>query len=142
MVGTTVEEGGIVYRTLRQVMVNDGLSVSASEMHHWHGAKKEAVIAHFAEAQGTRPGPELEKRIAKCSADFEAEIDNAYFQPGSPVSLIRPHLLTWIQDLQKKGVKVGLDTGYPPNIQVGLGTGFSITIYRSLACPCDFTPCP
>jgi phosphoglycolate phosphatase len=134
MVGTTVEEGGIVYRTLRQVMVNDGLSVSESEMHHWHGAKKESVIAHFAEAQGTPPGPELEKRIAKCGADFEAEIDNAYFQPGSPVSLIRPHLLTWIQDLQKKGVKVGLDTGYPPNIQVVSGHGLSSNHSIPLSC--------
>jgi hypothetical protein len=99
-------------------MVNDGLSVSEAEMHPWHGAKKEAVIAHFAESQGTPPGPELEKRIAKCGADFEAEIDKAYFQPGSPVSLIHPDVLSWIKNLQAQGTKVGLDTGYPPNIQV------------------------
>ena len=57
MAGTTVEEGGAVYETLRQVMNDDGVEVSVEAMHPWHGAKKEAVIAHFAEAQGTPAGP-------------------------------------------------------------------------------------
>ena len=48
MAGTTIEEGGMVYETLRQVMVDDGLDVSVEAMHPWHGAKKEAVLEHFA----------------------------------------------------------------------------------------------
>ena len=63
MAGTVVEEGGVVYQTLRKVMVNDGLSVSEAELHPWHGAKKEAVIAHFAEAQGTPAGPYTPKAV-------------------------------------------------------------------------------
>jgi len=120
MAGTTVEEGGVVYKTLRKVMVDDGLAVSETEMHPWHGAKKEAVIAHFAEAQGTPAGPELDARVERLGDNFEAEIEVAYFQPNSPVSLIQPNVLEWIADLQSKGTKVGLDTGYPPNIQEGL----------------------
>ena len=79
-----------MYKTLRKVMVDDGLSVSEEEMHPWHGAKKEAVIAHFAEAQGTPAGPELDARVQRCGDNFEAEIEKAYFQPDSPVSLIDP----------------------------------------------------
>ena len=48
MAGTTVEEGGMVYETLREVMIADGLTVTEDDMHAWHGAKKEAVLEHFA----------------------------------------------------------------------------------------------
>jgi len=47
MAGTTVEEHGIVYKTLRQAMIEHGLTVSEAEMHPWHGAAKGAVTAHF-----------------------------------------------------------------------------------------------
>ncbi|CAE8689969.1 unnamed protein product, partial [Polarella glacialis] len=43
MAGTVVQEGGLVYRTLQLCM-----QVADDEMHPWHGAKKEAVIEHFA----------------------------------------------------------------------------------------------
>ena len=120
MAGTTIEEGGIVYKTLRKVMTDDGLSVSETEMHPWHGAKKEAVIAHFAEAQGTPPGPELEERVTRCSNKFEEEIEDAYFSPDAPVSLIHPSLMEWISGLQANGCKVSstrdtlLDSGGSP----------------------------
>ena len=40
MAGTTVEEHGLVYKVLREAMVEHGLSVSEHEMRPWHGAAK------------------------------------------------------------------------------------------------------
>ena len=65
MAGTTVEENGLVYTTLRESMCRAGLSVSEAEMHPWHGAAKEEVVRHFARREAA-PGDvkgaaELEK---------------------------------------------------------------------------------
>lgn len=115
MAGTTVEEGGVVYETLQQVMIDDGLKVTNEEMHPWHGAKKEAVIAHFALEQGTDEA-DLEERIMKISDAFLERIKQAYNAPGG-CDYIHPNLKNHFKELRSKGVKIGLDTGYPPEIQ-------------------------
>ena len=59
-------------------MLEDGVTVSAKEMQAWYGAKKEAVFANFiAERGGTPPGKELDARVARCAATFEAKIMDA-----------------------------------------------------------------
>lgn len=115
MAGTTVEEGGVVYQTLQQVMIDDGLSVSNDEMHPWHGAKKEAVIANFALAQGTEEA-HLEERIMRISDQFLLKIREVYNSPGG-CAPIHPNLRVHFGLLRSKGIKIGLDTGYPPEIQ-------------------------
>lgn len=117
MAGTTVEEGGQVYETLQEVMNADGLSVSDEEMHPWHGAKKEAVIEHF--AHGTPPG-EMEARIHRISDAFIASVQEKYFASSKSVSFIRPELPEYFTALRSRGMKIGLDTGYPPEIQKAL----------------------
>eukprot|EP00928_Gymnodinium_smaydae_P065320 TRINITY_DN48485_c0_g1_i1.p1 TRINITY_DN48485_c0_g1~~TRINITY_DN48485_c0_g1_i1.p1 ORF type:complete len:300 (-),score=59.42 TRINITY_DN48485_c0_g1_i1:318-1217(-) len=119
MAGTTVQEGGIVYKTLQQVMQNAGLEVPDEAMHPWHGAKKEAVIAHFARQNGT-PDSELEDLVVKLGDAFIAAIDEAYFNEASPINHIDVGLLGYFRQLQSVGIKIGLDTGYPENIQQGL----------------------
>lgn len=119
MAGTVVNEGGVVYQTLQRVMIEDGLDVPDEAMHPWHGAKKEAVIEHFAQAQGTRP-EDMEARIVKLSDNFLAAIEDSYFSDNSSVTFIHPELPAWIGSLRAAGVKVALDTGYPARIQQGL----------------------
>jgi len=119
MAGTVVEEGGIVYETLQRVMNEDGLNVPDEAMHPWHGAKKEAVIEHFALQAGTKSG-DLEAQIVRISDNFLKAIEEAYFKEDSSVRLIDPNLEAWMRNLQAAGVKVALDTGYPARIQEGL----------------------
>jgi len=45
MAGTVVQEGGLVYKILRQSMVDGGLNVTEAEMHPWHGAKKRQSLS-------------------------------------------------------------------------------------------------
>merc|ERR1719446_1998968 len=39
MAGTTVSEGGLVYKILQSSMQDAGLNVPDEAMHAWHGAK-------------------------------------------------------------------------------------------------------
>jgi len=119
MAGTTVQEGGLVYRILRESMIQVGLDVTEDEMHAWHGAKKEAVIEHFARQKGV-PEHELEDTILKAADVFTAGINKAYFDEASTISHIEVDLASYFRQLRHAGVKIALDTGYPPNIQQGL----------------------
>eukprot|EP00929_Paragymnodinium_shiwhaense_P085136 TRINITY_DN4558_c0_g1_i1.p1 TRINITY_DN4558_c0_g1~~TRINITY_DN4558_c0_g1_i1.p1 ORF type:complete len:294 (+),score=55.20 TRINITY_DN4558_c0_g1_i1:71-952(+) len=116
MAGTTVQEGGIVYKTLQSAMVNDGLKVSDEAMHPWHGAKKEAVIEHFAREAGT-PDSELEARVIRVGDVFLNSIEEAYFAEASPIGHVDVGLMGYFRNLKNVGIKIGFDTGYPPNIQ-------------------------
>lgn len=119
MAGTTVQEGGLVYKTLQRSMVEGGLAVSDEAMEPWHGAKKESVIEHFALQAGTPPA-ELETKILKISDAFVSAIDEAYFAEASAIGHIDVGLLGYFKQLRASGVKVALNTGYPQSIQKGL----------------------
>jgi len=119
MAGTVVEEGGVVYKTLRRVMVEDGMDVSEASIHPWHGARKESVIEHFAKLDST-PAHEIEGRVQKCSAAFEKAIMEAYFGSESKVAHIDKDLMQYFGQMKAAGIKIGFDTGYPADIQNGL----------------------
>jgi len=119
MAGTTVQEGGVVYKTLQQSMQKHGLSVSATDVDPWHGAKKEAVIEHFAKKAGLS-GPALEARVLEISDTFVNSIEDSYFSEAAEIGPIDVGLLGYFRQLREAGVKIGLDTGYPQNIQQGL----------------------
>jgi len=119
MAGTTVQEGGLVYQVLQRSMTENGLKVSDHDMEAWHGAKKETVIEHFARQSGI-PDKELEETILKINDLFVNSIDKAYFDETSTISHIDASLLGHFKQLQKAGIKVALNTGYPKNIQEGL----------------------
>eukprot|EP00927_Polykrikos_kofoidii_P077236 TRINITY_DN7419_c0_g1_i2.p1 TRINITY_DN7419_c0_g1~~TRINITY_DN7419_c0_g1_i2.p1 ORF type:complete len:309 (+),score=54.12 TRINITY_DN7419_c0_g1_i2:63-989(+) len=119
MAGTTVQEGGLVYQVLQRSMTQNGLNVPDEAMEPWHGAKKEAVIEHFARASGVPEG-ELEEKIEKIGGLFINSIDKAYFDDASTISHIDVGLFGYFKQLKQAGLKVALDTGYPPNIQEGL----------------------
>ena len=119
MAGTTVEEGGMVYETLQEVMNAHGLNVTEEAMHPWHGAKKEAVIEHFALLANT-PQDQINAKIEQLSAEFVASVQTKYFGTNSGISFIRPNLADHLNELRTGGMRIGLDTGYPPEIQQAL----------------------
>ena len=48
MAGTTVNEGGLVYKTLFRTISNFGLNInSEDDIIPWHGANKYEVLNHF-----------------------------------------------------------------------------------------------
>lgn len=81
--------------------------------------KKEAVIEHFARVKGT-PEHEITDRVVRCGDWFINAIDKAYFDEAAAIDHINVGLLGYFRQLQSVGIKIGLDTGYPANIQKGL----------------------
>jgi len=100
-------------------MQNGGLTVSDHDMHPWHGAKKEAVIEHFAQKANLK-GAELEAKVKECGNTFMDSIDDAYFSPSAQIGPIDAGLMAWFKECKAAGIKISLDTGYPQKIQEGL----------------------
>jgi len=119
MAGTTVNEQGLVYTTLRMCMCDAGLSVSEADMCPWHGAGKSEVVAHFADREGASASA-IHELEAKINAQFEERLLASYMAEDSPLSLIDPTLPEYFNGLRAKGVKVGLNTGYPKVLQAAL----------------------
>jgi phosphonatase-like hydrolase len=120
MAGTTVEENGLVYRVLRESMVKHGLTVSEEDMHPWHGAAKGEVIRNFIERQdveGLTP--------AMIDRSFEETIKHAYAQEGA-VAHISSNLSAWVDELHAAQIQIGLNTGYPQDIQMRLIDGLGL----------------
>jgi len=139
MAGTTVEEGGLVYSTLQKVMNESELALGVSDaaMHPWHGAKKEAVLENFLRAKYPDMAEEdVENHIHTLGDKFLEEVTAVYFSEGSPLAPIHPTLFEFLDTLRNQhGIKIGLDTGYPPEIQQlllnALGLGNHVDDYIS-----------
>ena len=52
MAGTTVDEGGVVYVTLQNVLRGYGISFTEAEFNVFHGANKREVIAYVPRGRG------------------------------------------------------------------------------------------
>ena len=47
MAGTTINEGGLVYKTLYDTMKNFNLDVNRKDIDYWYGANKYEVLEHY-----------------------------------------------------------------------------------------------
>merc|ERR1712137_423044 len=77
------------------------------------------VIEHFANRKGLADA-ELEPLIMTISDTFVKAIEESYFGDDAQIAPIDVGLMGYFQQLRDAGIKIGLDTGYPQNIQNGL----------------------
>eukprot|EP01013_Petalomonas_cantuscygni_P040056 TRINITY_DN71805_c0_g1_i1.p1 TRINITY_DN71805_c0_g1~~TRINITY_DN71805_c0_g1_i1.p1 ORF type:complete len:251 (+),score=47.87 TRINITY_DN71805_c0_g1_i1:96-848(+) len=122
MAGTTVDEGGIVYQALRKAMTTNGLLISEADIHPWHGAEKKAVMSHFVRrhmslGDSTDLPPEATNLVSQIDKSFLDIVETAYFAPESKMSLISADLPEYLRAVRAAGIKVALNTGYPPHLQ-------------------------
>lgn len=107
MAGTTIDEDGIVYRTLEETVAGAiERAVPTDVMARWKGtAKDEALIGLLTDLdQDTSPG-----RVDALYSDFSKRLEEAYrATPPQPIAGV-PEALAELREL---GVKVVLQTGY------------------------------
>ena len=94
MAGTTVEEGGLVYQTLFNVLKEAGVDLTFDEIDAWHGAHKLKVVEHFVNRHevsrdAKRNGTWEERRrslltISRCSS--EAWLNSTMQSSGTVVT--------------------------------------------------------
>ena len=107
MAGTTVNEGGTVYKTLKNTLDKYNVPFTNEEFDHFHGISKSAVLEHFIKKSN------LELNTTLVVADFykmlQEAYDNADLKPmdGS---------IELFKKLREKNILVCLDTGYGRNL--------------------------
>lgn len=116
MAGTTVNEKGIVYQTLYDTIKNFGLNISQKEISNWHGSNKYEVLNHYLTNDSN-----VSLEIRNCLRDqlysnFDNNLKERYFN-SSNLELIDPQLPELFQKIQKKNIKIALNTGYSQEIQ-------------------------
>lgn len=116
MAGTTINENGLVYRTLYKVIKDNGIEIDEKELKYWHGINKSDVIKHFVYQRyyGYKSPDDF---IDLLNQKFNRNIRERYFDKESPLELIDNKLPDTFEKLRTSGIKIALNTGYPVDIQ-------------------------
>lgn len=101
--GTTVDEGGAVYRVLTEVVRAHGATPADADIRTWMGADKRDAIAALLELARADP------RVEAAHAVFVADLAKAYAaDPPTPLPGVPEALAT----LRASGIRVALTTGF------------------------------
>uniref|UniRef100_A0AB39JDV8 Phosphonatase-Like Hydrolase n=1 Tax=Florenciella sp. virus SA2 TaxID=3240092 RepID=A0AB39JDV8_9VIRU len=119
MAGTTVNENGIVYKTLFKTLNQYGLSVTEKDIEKWHGSNKYHALEHFLynsfnNTEINHRNYELEKNTLNKLFDHNLKVE--YFEKSN-ISLIDESMPELFNNLRSQGIKIALNTGYSKEIQ-------------------------
>jgi phosphonatase-like hydrolase len=120
MAGTTVDEGGLVYRVLEETVADAaGKPVAADLLALWKGTSKREAVAGLLTALGS------DEDVDRVFADFSTRLITAYREtPPTPL----PGVPEAIAELRVRGVKVALQTGYSAEIAGSILAGLGWTV--------------
>lgn len=106
MAGTTVEEGGSVYRTLKESVVDHGFPVSADQLSQIAGMNKYEAITYLLpdDAAGDQA---LTDKIFE---DFKQRLNQIYLHDPSVTE--KPGISELFERLREMDIRVALNTGY------------------------------
>jgi phosphonatase-like hydrolase len=115
MAGTTVDEGGAVYRALdAAVAAATGRAVPEAELARWMGADKREAVAGLLEAVGA---PHSAAEVDGAFAEFSARLDEAYLAvPPTPIAGIEDAFA----GLRARAVRIVLTTGFSTRVATTL----------------------
>lgn len=116
MAGTTVNDGGAVYRALEQAVTETGVPVSPEHLQTWMGTEKRAAITALIKLGGGDPFATADK-IDTAFARFQTILSELYTaQPPVPVEGVAEA----IAELRASGTKVALTTGFSRDVANGI----------------------
>jgi phosphonatase-like hydrolase len=105
--GTTVEEGGAVYRALHDAVRRHGSSADVADVARWMGADKRTAIRALLELGGDTSA------VEKTFVDFERLLREAY-DADPPVPM--PGVLDAFAVLRGLGARIALTTGFSADV--------------------------
>jgi phosphonatase-like hydrolase len=118
MAGTTVNEGGIVYKTLYKTIKDYGIQIEENDISKWYGANKTEVLNHFLVHDPKFKNQSLQI-LPELLENFKINLKKSYFEENC-LSLIDPELPTLFNTIRNSGIKIALNTGYSRDIQSGI----------------------
>ncbi|WP_423464386.1 phosphonatase-like hydrolase [Promicromonospora sp. MS192] len=107
--GTTVEEGGAVYRALHDAVRGHGSTAEVADVARWMGADKRTAIRSLLTIGRTTDVDTVEAAFA----DFERLLRTAYDETP-PVAM--PGVLDAFEALRAHGAKIALTTGFSAEV--------------------------
>jgi len=113
MVGTTIQEKGIVYNSLYKTVKLIKPKLMKSEIEQFSGYNKLEVIKYFVEQQKMDSPTTV---INNLDSEFNYYLKKEYSNNDS-VKLIHPALLPYFNVLRYNDIKICLNTGYNKDIQ-------------------------
>ena len=130
MAGTTINEGGIVYKTLKETLRHHNLSFTEQEFNQFHGINKRDVLNHFIrrEIQGSKKICESNEN--KIYDYFETSLKNNYFKPNT-IKVMDGALPLFIK-LRENNIKVCLNTGYSRDMAENILEYVDIKLVRDI----------
>lgn len=117
MAGTTVNEGGLVYKTLFNTIKGYDIYIKEDEMKDWYGVNKTQVLQYFINRD-----PEYkdnEAILPQMLNSFKKSLRKSYFDDGV-VKLIDPNMPRLFNRLRKNNIKIALNTGFSVDLQEAL----------------------
>lgn len=109
MAGTTVNENGLVYKTLKNVIKDGGFFVDDNEFHKFHGKKKFDVI-------NSHTNDDIHSM--QLFHKFEKELKEEYFDNDQVE--VMPYTFETFDKIKNNGDLVCLNTSYPRDIATRL----------------------
>ena len=127
MAGTTVDEGGLVYRAVGDAVAETiGDPVPAELLSRWKGTSKEDAIAGLLRDLGA---DDSHARVLAVYEIFAAKLQEAYdTKPPAPV----PGVPQVFETLRRAGVKVALQTGYAAPVASSIMAGLGWTVGETI----------
>jgi len=127
MAGTTVDEGGLVYRAVGDAVAETiGDPVPAELLSRWKGTSKEEAIAGLLRDLGA---DDSHARVLAVYEIFAAKLQEAYdTKPPAPV----PGVPQVFETLRRAGVKVALQTGYAAPVASSIMAGLGWTVGETI----------
>lgn len=117
MAGTTVNEGGIVYKTLYNTIKGYDIYIEPDDMKNWYGVNKTEVLQHFINTDNEYKYNDA--ILPQMLNSFKKNLKKSYFEDKS-VKLMDPGLPDLFNSLRERGIKIALNTGYSVDIQEAL----------------------
>ncbi len=117
MAGTTINEGGIVYKTLYNTIKGYNIFIKPDDMKNWYGVNKTEVLQHFINTDNEYK--DNETILPQMLDSFKKELKKNYFEDKS-IKLIDPGMPDLFNKLRKNGVKIALNSGFSVDIQEAL----------------------
>lgn len=135
MAGTTVNEHGLVYKTLYDTLKYFNLDVRKSEIEDWHGRNKYEVLQYYLDKDLESSWVKNNYQLGLSNASALSFVENVVgnkklyiydkfdemllenYSYGNGVSLMDPEMPDKFNRLREKGIKIALNTGYGINVQ-------------------------
>lgn len=117
MAGTTINENGIVYKTLYNTIKDYDLNITQDEISNWYGANKYEVLDHFLMRSNLVSSSKNKDKIRlELYNKFDTNLKHSYFSDNK-LKLIDDKLPLLFNKIREKDIKIALNTGYNKDIQ-------------------------